>query len=285
MRLEDFDLFSTVLRQRSGLTLTKEKVYLLESRLLPVARKWGLKSLDDMAMTLRTKRDEPLLRDITEAMTTNESSFFRDRHPFDHFKKHILSHLLETRRTKATLRIWSAAASSGQEAYSLALLLAEEGAKLAGWKIEILGTDLSGEMVERAREGIYSQFEVQRGMPITMLVKNFTQVGDKWQINQKLRQMVTFKELNLIGEYGPIGSFDLILCRNVLIYFDLATKGKVLEKIAAHMAPDALLYLGGAETTLGVSEKFRQFKPLRGAYALAGTPEPSFGNLLKANEP
>lgn len=266
MKPEDFEFFSTTLKQRSGLILTKDKAYLLESRLMPVARKWNLKGLDELAASLRTKRDETVLRDITEAMTTNESSFFRDQKPFDQFKQVVLPKLLETRASKRHIRIWSAASSSGQEAYSLAMLLCEMSAKLAGWKIEIIGTDLSSEMVERARSGLYSQFEVQRGLPITHLVKYFSQNGDRWQINQNLRDMVSFRELNLLGDFGPIGSFDVVFCRNVLIYFDAPTKSKVLDSISRVMQPDAVLYLGGAETVLGITEKFKPVENQRGLY-------------------
>ncbi|MBI1273278.1 MAG: methyltransferase domain-containing protein [Alphaproteobacteria bacterium] len=265
MRPEDFDLFSTIVKQRSGLVLTPEKAYLLESRLMPVARKWNLKNLDDLAASIRAKREEALLRDMTEAMTTNESSFFRDQRPFDQFRQVVLPKLLETRAGKKHIRIWSAASSSGQEAYTLAMLLNEDKARLAGWRIEIVGTDLSSEMVERARSGIYTQFEVQRGLPITLLVKYFTQQGDKWQINQDIRNMVSFREMNLLQDFGPIGVFDVVFCRNVLIYFDAQTKGKVLESISRVMTPDGVLYLGGAETVLGITDKF---KPLEGQRAL-----------------
>ena len=156
MRVEDFDMFSTLLKQRSGLVLTRDKAYLLESRLMPVARKWNMKGLEELAATVRTRKDEALLRDITEAMTTNESSFFRDQKPFDQFKQVVLPKLMEARAAKRSIRIWSAACSSGQEAYSLAMLLSEESAKMAGWRIEIVGTDISSEMVERSKSGIYT---------------------------------------------------------------------------------------------------------------------------------
>ena len=206
MRVEDFDMFSTLLKQRSGLVLTRDKAYLLESRLMPVARKWNMKGLEELAATVRTRKDEALLRDITEAMTTNESSFFRDQKPFDQFKQIVLPKLLEARSAKRSIRIWSAACSSGQEAYSLAMLLSEESARLAGWRIEIVGTDISAEMVERSKSGIYTQFEVQRGLPIQMLVKHFKQQGDKWQISQQLRQMVSFREYNLLGDLSALAS-------------------------------------------------------------------------------
>jgi chemotaxis protein methyltransferase CheR len=269
MKVEDFDMFCTLLRQRSGLVLTSDKAYLLESRLMPVARKWNFKGLDELAASVRSKRDEALLRDITEAMTTNESSFFRDQKPFDQFKNVVLPMLLANRQGKKHIRIWSAACSSGQEAYSLAMTLNEEGAKLAGWKIEIIGTDLSSEMVQKARAGLYTQFEVQRGLPITHLVKYFRQTGDKWQLVDDIRNKADFREYNLLTDLGPLGIFDVVFCRNVLIYFDQPTKTKVLEAIAKLLPPDGVLYLGGAETVLGITEKFRPMEGQRGLYILA----------------
>lgn len=272
MKVEDFDMFCTLLRQRSGLVLTKDKAYLLESRLMPVARKWNLKGLDELAAAVRTRRDEALLRDMTEAMTTNESSFFRDQKPFDQFKSVVLPTMLQARAAKRQVRIWSAACSSGQEPYSLAMLLNEEGAKLAGWRFEIVATDLSGEMITKARNGIYTQFEVQRGLPITHLVKYFKQVGDKWQLNQDMRDRVQYREFNLLNDLSPLGQFDVIFCRNVLIYFDQPTKAKVLEAMSRILAPDGVLYLGGAETVLGITERFKPMEGQRGLYTLAGAP-------------
>ena len=269
MKVEDFDMFSNLLKQRSGLVLTKDKAYLLESRLMPVARKWNMKGLEDLAQAVRSRKEEALLRDITEAMTTNESSFFRDQKPFDLFKQLVLPKLLESRAARKQIRIWSAACSSGQEAYSLAMLLQEEGPKLAGWKIEIIGTDISAEMVERCKAGIYTQFEVQRGLPITMLVKYFKQNGDKWQISPQIRQMASFREFNLLGDLSPLGQFDVVFCRNVLIYFDQATKGRVLEQAARIMPPDGYLYLGGAETVLGITDRFKPLEGQRGLYVVA----------------
>jgi chemotaxis protein methyltransferase CheR len=270
MKVEDFDMFATLLKQRSGLVLSKDKAYLLESRLMPVARKWNMKGLDELAGTIRTRRDEALLRDITEAMTTNESSFFRDTKPFDQFRQIVLPRFLEARASKRQIRIWSAACSSGQEAYSLSILLSDEAAKVNGWKIEIVGTDLSAEMVERCKAGVYTQFEVQRGLPIQLLVKHFKQNGDKWQISPQLRQMATFREWNLLTDLSALGQFDVVFCRNVLIYFDQPTKGKVLEAIARQMPPDGVLYLGGAETVLGITDRFKPVDGQRGLYTLAG---------------
>ncbi|EGY01647.1 chemotaxis methyltransferase CheR [Nitrospirillum viridazoti Y2] len=268
MKVEDFDMFCTMLKQRSGLVLTKDKAYLLESRLMPVARKWNLKTLDELAATVRARKDENLLKDITEAMTTNESSFFRDQKPFDQFKQVVLPTLLESRATKKSIRIWSAACSSGQEAYSLAMMLSEDSVRLNGWRIEIVGTDLSSEMVEKSRAGIYTQFEVQRGLPITMLVKYFKQTGDKWQLSPQIRQMATFREYNLLTDLSPLGQFDVVFCRNVLIYFDQPTKTKVLEAIAKQMPSDGVLYLGGAETVLGITDRFKPMEGQRGLYVL-----------------
>jgi chemotaxis protein methyltransferase CheR len=274
MKPEDFELFSTLVRQRSGLVLTPEKAYLLESRLFPVARKHNLKSLEDMAGAIRMKREEALLSDITEAMTTNESFFFRDQKPFTLFQKLILPKMLEARAAKKQLRIWSAAASSGQEAYSLAMICAEEAAKLSGWKVDIIGTDLSREMVTRAKSGIYSQFEVQRGLPVTYLVKYFQQIaGDKWQIKDNIRQMVQFREANLLTDFGLNGTFDVVFCRNVLIYFDLPTKTKVLNAIGNIMPTDGFLLLGGAETVLGVCEKFKPVPGEHGLYTQSIAPD------------
>jgi len=171
MKSEDFDFIAAMLKERSGLVLSKDKTYLLESRLIPVARKRGLKGLDDLVDTIRRTRPEPLICDVTEAMTTNESFFFRDTKPFDLFRDHVLPHLFTVRADKKFFRIWCAAASTGQEPYSLAMILKEQAAKLAGWRYEIVGTDLAREVLERAKNGLYSQFEVQRGLPIQFLVK------------------------------------------------------------------------------------------------------------------
>lgn len=276
MKPADFELLSTAIKQRSGLVLTPEKAYLLESRLLPVVRKYNLRTLEELADAVRKKREEVMMRDITEAMTTNESFFFRDQKPFALFQKTLLPKFLAARAAQKKIRIWSAASSSGQEAYSLAMICVEEAAKLQGWKIEIIGTDLSREMVERSKTGIYSQFEVQRGLPVTHLVKYFTQLGsDKWQIKENLRQMVTFKEGNLLQDFASLGPFDIVYCRNVLIYFDPPTKGKVLNAISRIMPPDGVLLLGGAETVLGISERFKPAAGEHGLYVMNGDTQAS----------
>jgi len=293
MTVTDFEFICQILRERSGLVLTNDKAYLLESRLLPVARKWKLATFDDLVRVIRTKMDEAVVRDVVEAMTTNESFFFRDTKPFDQFKALVLPALLKSRAASRTIRIWSAACSSGQEPYSLAMILAEMAAQLNGWRIEIVGTDLSTEILNRAKEGMYSQFEVQRGLPITMLVKNFAQIGDRWQINAKIRGMVQYKEFNLLQDPMPLGRFDVVFCRNVLIYFDQPTKTRVLNSVAKLMPEDGFLFLGGAETVLGITDKFQMVPGQRGVYGVASTaatggsrqPMPSFPIAAAAGAP
>ncbi len=268
MNVTDFELIARLLLERSGLALNKEKAYLLESRLNPVARKWNFSGFDELAQAIRKNNDEALLVDVTEAMTTNESFFFRDQRPFDQFTDIVLPHLLETRAAKRSFRIWSAACSSGQEPYTLAMLLKDQAKKLAGWRVEIVATDLSNEILDKAKEGLYSQFEVQRGLPITLLVKHFVQVGDRWQIDDSLRKMITFRQFNLLGDPSSLGRFDVVFCRNVLIYFDMPTKTRVLEGIADLLPSDGFLYLGGAETVLGTTGRFQIIRGQRGIYGL-----------------
>lgn len=268
MNVNDFEFIAQLLYQRSGLVITQEKAYLLESRLNPVARKWDLDGFDALIAALRSNKDERLLVDVTEAMTTNESFFFRDNRPFDQFKEIVLPHLLEARAARKQIRIWSAACSSGQEPYTLAMILKEEAARLAGWKVEIVATDLSTEILSKAKEGLYSQFEVQRGLPIQLLMKYFAQEGEKWRISEEIRKMVTYRPFNLLENPTSLGTFDVVFCRNVLIYFDQATKGQVLSRIAQIMPADGYLYLGGAETVLGISDSFEVVPGQRGIYRL-----------------
>lgn len=268
MKPEDFELISGMLRERSGLALSEDKVYLVESRLTPLARKRGFGDIAELVSEIRSKRDEILMRDVTEAMTTNESFFFRDTKPFELFRENVLPQLLENRASKKSFRILCAAASSGQEPYSLAMILKEEAAKLQGWRYEIVGTDLSLEILKKAKSGLYSQFEAQRGLPIQMLIKYFDKMADQWQIKQELRDMVQYKEYNLLEDLTPLGRFDIVFCRNVLIYFEQETKGRVLESISKLMPDDGLLFLGGAETVLGVSDRFKPVPGQRGIYSI-----------------
>ena len=267
MRTEDFELISGLLKQRSGLVLPIDKVYLLESRLTPIAHKRGLETLDDLVNEVRLKRKEDLLTEITEAMTTNESFFFRDNKPFDLFKDTVMPQLMQSRSSKRKLRIWCAAASTGQEPYSLAIILKEMEAKLPGWNIEIIGTDISQEVLDKAKVGLFSQFEVQRGLPIQLLIKYFNQVGDMWQISDEIKNMVSYRKFNLLDPFTLLGSFDVIFCRNVLIYFDQPTKTEVLERMRKLIPDDGTLFLGAAETVLGITDKFKPVQGQRGLYS------------------
>jgi len=270
MTPDDFAFLRKLLKDRSGLVLAPEKQYLAESRLLPIARKHGMSTLAELVHQLKAPRAASLAIEVVEAMTTNETFFFRDKVPFDHFRDTIMPALMEARAREKRIRIWCAAASTGQEPYSLAMILKGMGAQLAGYKVQILATDLNGEVLERAREGIYSQFEVQRGLPIQQLVKYFEQVGERWQIAPELRDMVQFRPLNLLGDFRPLGTFDVVFCRNVLIYFDQATKTDVLDRMARQLPDDGFLLLGAAETVVGLTEMFKPVADRRGLYAPSG---------------
>lgn len=259
-----------MLKSQSGLVLSSDKTYLLESRLTPIARRRGVASVDDLVQMLRGGSDKSLTVEVTEAMTTNESFFFRDVTPFESFRDHVLPKLIAARKAagRSTIRIWSAACSSGQEPYTLAMMLKEDAAKLGGMKIEIIGTDISSEIVGRAKAGIYSQFEVQRGLPVQLLVKYFAQIERGWEIDASLKSMVQYRTFNLLDSYTGLGRFDVVYCRNVLIYFDPPTKTDVLRRISMQLENDGVLYLGGAESVLGVSQDFKPIPGLRGAYGL-----------------
>ncbi len=249
-----FQVFATLLRARSGLAIGPDKQYLLEARLASIVKRERLRDLAALALRLRAAHAEGLAREVVEAMTTNESFFFRDKTSFAHFRDKVLPHLLETRRPGTPIRVWSAAAAAGQEAYSLAMIVAER--VMHDRLVEILGTDIARDQLARAREGLYSQFEVQRGLTDRMLTRHFRQQGGGWRIVPAVRRMVQFQEWNLLNDPAPLGRFDVVFCRNVLIYFDRPTKVRVLDAIARQMSDDGLLYLGGAETAVGISTRF-----------------------------
>ncbi|MEN3346594.1 MAG: chemotaxis protein methyltransferase CheR [Bradyrhizobium sp.] len=259
----DYEYLRKLLKDHSGLDLSADKQYLIESRLMPLARKCGLSSIPDLVMKIRGGAYIP---QVVEAMTTNETFFFRDKVPFDHFRDTIMPDVLKARAARRSVRIWCAAGSTGQEPYSLAMSLKEMGAALAGWRVDIVATDLSQEVLEKSKAGIYSQFEVQRGLPIQMLVKYFKQSGELWQINPELRSMVQHRQLNLLHDFGQLGTFDVIFCRNVLIYFDQDTKINVLNRLARSMEADGFLVLGAAETVVGLTDSFRPVPERRGLY-------------------
>lgn len=270
MKPDDYEFMVTFLKERSGLVLSQNKAYLLENRLLPVARKHSMSSLDHLFRALRTLDDDDLVREVTEAMTTNESFFFRDVKPFEQFQNVVLPRFIEARASTKRLRIWCAAASTGQEPYTLAMILNEERDMLSGWRITITATDICTAALERARDGIYTQFEVQRGLPVQHLVKYFEQQEGSWQIDSAIRGMVDYRTFNLLEDAGTIGPVDIIFCRNVLIYFDQETKGRILDGMSKLLPDDGVLYLGGAETVLGVSNLFKPASDLSGAYRVVG---------------
>jgi chemotaxis protein methyltransferase CheR len=262
----DYDFLRRLVKDHSGLALGGDKQYLVESRLLPVSRRLGLAGLKGLMEKIRQSGNEALVVEVVEAMATNESLFFRDKIPFDHFRETIMPALLASRAQQRRIRIWCAAASTGQEPYSLAMTLKDMGSALAGWRTDILATDFSLEVLEKAKAGIYSQFEVQRGLPIQMLVKYFTQVGEMWQIAPEIRAMVQFRPFNLLQDCSQLGGFDVVFCRNVLIYFDQPTKIGVLDRIARVIVPDGYLVLGAAETVVGLTSSFRPIPDKRALY-------------------
>lgn len=280
MKPGSFDLISGILYAGSGLFLTRDKEYLLESRLAPILKASGLTNLDMLADRFRELRlkgstsTSSLETQVIEAMTTNESFFFRDDKPFAHFRTDALPRLLATRQAGTRIRIWSAASSSGQEAYSLAMILAEHKPQLASGAVECVGTDISCEQLVRAQNGLYTQFEVQRGLPMKYLVKYFHKDGANWRLSDAIRAMVQFRFWNLLSDLKPLGQFDIVFCRNVLIYFDQPTKARVLAAIAQQMAPDGLLYLGGAETVVGITDAFSTVPGERGVYKRTKTAKP-----------
>jgi len=251
----DYEYLRKLLKERSGLDLSADKQYLVESRLMPLARKAGLGGIPELAQKMRGGATA-LTSEVVEAMTTNETFFFRDKIPFDHLKETVLPALIKARAARRSIRIWCAASSTGQEPYSIAMCLKEMGAALSGWRTEIVAT------------------EVQRGLPIQLLVKYFTQQGELWQLNADIRAMVQHKQLNLLQDFSHLGAFDVIFCRNVLIYFDQDTKAHIFERIAKILEADGVLALGAAESVVGISDAFKPYPDRRGLYR----PNPARGH-------
>jgi len=265
----DYEYLRKLLKDRSGLDLSADKQYLIESRLLPLSRKAGMSGISELVQKMKSG-SASITTQVVEAMTTNETFFFRDKVPFDHFRDSIMPEILRARASRKSIRIWCAAGSTGQEPYSLAMCLKEMGAALAGWRVEIIATDLSQEVLEKSRAGIYSQFEVQRGLPIQMLVKYFKQTGEFWQINADIRAMVQHRQLNLLHDFAQLGVFDVIFCRNVLIYFDQDTKINIFNRLAKTTESDGFLVLGAAETVVGLTDVFKPYPERRGLYRPSG---------------
>lgn len=276
----EYDYFAEFLLKSSGLNLGTGKEYLLESRLLPVAQSLGLQQISELIPRLRNQPTAELKNAVVEAMTTNETLFFRDKKPFDDLTELMLPAILEARPHARKLRIWCAACSSGQEPYSIMMALRESFPHLRpGESFEIVATDLSEQILARARTGVYSQFEVQRGLPIQLLMKYFTKTEAGWQIQPELRQGIHFRPLNLLEPFVHLGRFDIIFCRNVLIYFETETKRHILDRMAPLVEKHGYLVLGGAETVLGICDSFRRatgfraaiYNPAHSGVGLAGT--------------
>jgi chemotaxis protein methyltransferase CheR len=271
MNPDDYEFVSNFLQRASGLSLGSGKEYLVKSRLVPLAAALGFEDFNQLVSELRRGHDRRLSTAVTEAMTTNETSFFRDKTPFEDLKTNLIPALIKARSNIKKLKVWCAAASTGQEPYSFLMLLEEAFPELKQWSIELVATDIAQTMIDRSREGVYSQFEVQRGLPIQYLVKYFSQVSTGWQVKETLRQRVVWQQLNLLNGFDSLGPFDLVLCRNVLIYFEVPVKRDVLDRIAKRLHSDGFLLLGAAETVLGICDRFDRFKGCASAvYALRG---------------
>ena len=269
MTSAEFAVIAAFLKERSGLIITQDKTYLLETRLAAILREHNIAGLPALAEQLRQPGTNAVKGKVVDAMTTNETSFFRDNHPFDTLRQSVIPGLIERRAATRSLRIWSAACSTGQEPYSLAMMMKDNFPILSGWKVEIVATDLSPTVLDRAREGVYSTFEVQRGLPIQMLVRHFDQIEPNWRIKRELRQTISFRPLNLLEDFSSLGQFDIVLCRNVLIYFDQPTKTRILKGITRRIAPDGALLLGGAESVFGLCDGLAGVPGLKGVYSHA----------------
>ncbi|MCK6448005.1 MAG: protein-glutamate O-methyltransferase CheR [Planctomycetes bacterium] len=256
LRPDDFQYVTKLVRDASAIVLEAGKEYLVELRLQPVAQQSGLASIEKLVERLKSEPVGSLHKRVIDAMTTNETSFFRDIHPFETLRKDVIPELMKKRAGTRTLNFWCAAASSGQEPFSTMMMLREHFPELATWKLQFIATDLSQDMLARCREGKYGQFEIGRGLPAQFLVKYFDRRGTEWQIKEEIRRAIDFRELNLVKPWGPMPTFDIVFIRNVLIYFDVPTKRDILQRIHRLLAPDGYLFLGGAETTVNICEDF-----------------------------
>lgn len=254
----DFDYIRDLVRREAAIVLEPGKEYLALTRLDPIARNEGLGSVSDLVARLRAQGRSPLHDEVVDALTTNETSFFRDLHPFESLRTHVLPELVERNAWRGSLSIWCAACSTGQEPYSVAMLIREHFPELLRWDLRILATDISASALARAESGRYGQLEVNRGLPAQLLLKYFRRVGAHWELDPEVRRMVRFQRHNLVGIWPPFPPFDLVFLRNVLIYFDLETKRAVLARIRSILRPGGYLLLGGSETTLNVDDGFER---------------------------
>ena len=266
----DFSFVRDLVYQQAAIVLEKEKNYLVEARLSPLARRHGFPSLQEMIAQMRRQPNNGLRWSAVEAMTTNETSFFRDVHPFELLKKYVLPELIKRRATVRQLNLWCAAASSGQEPYTILMVIRENFPELLNWKLTFVASDISKEMLDRCREGCFSQLEVNRGLPAPLLVKYFQKIGTEWQINEELRRMIDFRQMNLAQAWPVLPPMDVIFMRNVLIYFDVETKKSILARVRKTMYPGGYFFLGGAETMLNLDDSFKRVQVEKSAYYQQG---------------
>lgn len=256
MPLDAISYVCSLVRQRSAIELDAAKAYLIEARLGPLARRHGFPSITDMVRSLQARPKPDMQQELVEAMTTNETSFFRDAHPFEALRVKVLPDLLRLAAAKRSLHIWSAACSTGQEAYSIAILIREHFPELGQWNARIYATDLCDDVLQKGRAARFSQIEINRGLPAALLAKYFRRDGMLWQLAPEPRAMVAFTKLNLIERWPPLPPMDVIFLRNVLIYFSADNKKRILERMRDALAPQGVLFLGAAETTMGLDNTF-----------------------------
>lgn len=266
MTPQDRELVSQLCAARAGVRVDPEKSYLIESRLAPVARREGFGAAADLVAALRERREDRLAWAIVEAMAHAETAFFRDREPFALFRDEVLPTVAGLRGGEP-VRIWSAACASGQEAYSLAMIVEDERARLPGLKVELFGSDVGERQLEKAQSGLYTQFEVQRGLPIRQLVRHFEQSDENWRVSPRLRQMIRWRRVNLVADLSTAGRFDVIFCRYVLSTLIEPMKGRLLINLARALSPEGYLFLGGQESAAGLSDAFEPVAGRPGLYA------------------
>ena len=253
----EFDFVREVVREHVGIQLDSWKTNLVETRLAAIARDERLAGVDDLMRNLRARVRGPLATRVVEALLTTETSFFRDMHPFEAMRQFILPELVMQRQAQRRLTVWSAGCASGQEIYSVAMLIREHFPSLLDWSLQLVGTDVSSAMLAKATQGRYSELEINRGLPAAALVKNFEQHGLEWQIKLELRAMVEFSQMNLAGSWRALPKMDIIFLRNVLVYFDVEKKREILAKVRRQLNPDGFLFLGGAESTINLDDQFQ----------------------------
>ncbi|MBT6433360.1 MAG: protein-glutamate O-methyltransferase CheR [Deltaproteobacteria bacterium] len=273
LQQSDFDFVQKLIQQKAAIVLDNGKQYFVESRLTPLAQNTGHDSIEKLILALRQNpHNSRMIEQVVEAITIHETSFFRDIHPFKCMKEVVMPSLLEKRASQHTLNLWCAACSSGQEPYTVTMLLRENFPQLQSWNVRFIATDISNQILGRAREGKFSQLEVNRGLPAPMLLKHFEKQGLVWQIKPLLRSSIEFRKLNLIDNWPPMPKMDVVFLRNVLIYFDVETKRKILGEVRKLLNPDGFLFLGAAEMPMSIDNAFERIDyPRSGCYKLRQT--------------